>query len=121
MSRPASDTRFEWLTLISLSGPLIWSLHFGGVYGGQHVACETGLAGEMVIRSGIALATLAAIAALGLIFLLARRNMNTSQPASSDTTVFLRAVTIGLLGLSLFGVLATALAGVMLPVCPNLR
>lgn len=121
MIKPASDPRFIRLTLTSMSGPLIWALHFGAVYGGQHVACHALNLGTIPIRWGIAGATLAGCLAIGAVAVVARRLVQPEPPADPHVPAFLSAVALWLLGLSLFGILATGLAGVMLPGCASLR
>lgn len=121
MTEPATDPRFIRVTLTSIGGPLIWALHFGAVYGGQHVACRAALAGDAGIRTGIIAATIAAILVLLAVFLLARRLVQPAPPADPDVPAFLHSVTAWLLGLSLFAVLASGLAALMLPSCPSLR
>lgn len=121
MTRPASDPRFIRLTLTSMAGPLIWSLHFGAVYGGQHVACHGLGAGTAPIRWGIVAATLAACLALGAIALYARKLVQPAPPGDPDVPAFLYSVSLWLIGLSLFAALASGLAGLMLPACPSLR
>lgn len=118
---PARDPHFARLTFTSLSGPLIWALHFGAVYGGQHVACERGLLSAGLTRTGIVLVTLLAALAIGAIWMCARRLLTPDPPLQADLPAFLHLVTLFLLALSLFGVLAAGLASVMLPACPALR
>lgn len=121
MSKPPSDSRFIRLTLTSMSGPLVWALHFSVVYGGQHVACAAGGLGTAPIRWGIIIATLVACLALVLVFIMARKLVQPDPPFDEDVPVFLHSVTNYLLGLSLFAVLASGLAGLILPGCPSLR
>ena len=121
MSEPGTDPRFIRLTLTSLAGPLIWALHFGAVYGGQHIACSASEAGTLPIRLGIIVATLIAGLALLVVFAHARKLVRPAPPAGADVPAFLHSVTRYLLGLSLLAVLASGLAGLMLPGCPSLR
>lgn len=121
MSEPGTDPRFIRVTLTSMAGPLIWALHFGAVYGGQHVACAATELGTTPIRWGIILATLVASLAMVLVFIGAKKLTRPGPPLDEDVPVFLAAVTRYLIGLSLFAVLASGLAGLMLPGCPSLR
>lgn len=121
MTEPGSDPRFIRLTLTSMAGPLIWALHFGAVYGGQHVACAVSASGALPVRTGIVVATLIACLVLLAVGVAARKLVQPAPPASEDVPAFLHSVTLWLLGLSLFAVLASGLAGLMLPGCPSLR
>lgn len=121
MTIPARDPHFLRLTMTSLSGPLIWALHFGAVYGGQHVACERQLLAGGLTRTAIIIVTVVAAAAIGAVWASARRFLTPDQQLQADLPAFLHLVTLFLLGLSLFGVIAAGLAGVMLPACPALR
>lgn len=121
MSESGTDPRFIRLTLTSMAGPLIWALHFGAVYGGQHVACAASNAGTGPVRLGIVIATVAACLALLVVFAHARKLVQPAPPADDGVPAFLHSVTLWLLGLSLFAVLASGLAGLMLPGCPSLR
>ncbi len=121
MSQPAGDPRFIRVTLTSLAGPLVWALHFGAVYGGQHVACRIADPGNASLRIAIAGVTAVAILVLVFIFLNVRQLVRPAPPFDQDVPTFLRAVSLSLIGLSLFAIVATALAGLMLPSCPTLR
>lgn len=121
MTEPASDPRFIRVTLTSLAGPLIWALHFGAVYGGQHVACRASDLGNASIRMGIAGATIVALLAMLLVFLNVRGLVRPASPVDEDVPNFLKSATLFLLGLSLFAILGNMLAGFMLPACSSLR
>ena len=121
MSEPAREPHFIRLTATSLAGPLIWALHFGAVYGGQHVACATGLLTPGLTRLGVGVATIAAVLAILMVWAHAKRLVTPARPVSADVPAFLEAVTLFLLGLSLFAILAAGLAGILLPACPPLR
>lgn len=116
--------RFWRATLFSLLGPLLWALHFGAVYGGQHVACaaETGLSFQL-IRTGIISATAVVAAPLLFASIAPRRTLKIFGLCGYDEPMrcFL-AGTMRLLSLlSFFGVVWAGSAALFLDACPALR
>lgn len=109
---PKPRERFLLRTALCLSGPLLWALHFGAVYGTSHVVCATGIVNAQSVSVAVIGATVAAFAALAILFAMAAR--------VQDRT-FYRPVSLWLLSLSAFGVLAAGAAAIYLPACQMLR
>ncbi len=112
-------------TLFSLFGPLLWTAHFGLVYGGQHVGCATPVSLDPAwVIGGIVAATFAAAAPLlvGAVWphRLARL-FGLTETDNSGVYPFLVGATRLLSLLSLFGVLWAGAAAAFLPSCPALR
>lgn len=121
MNPPTADRRFIPLTLVSLAGPLAWAAHFGAVYGGQHVACETDTASRGMLALSIGALTVLAIGLLVFVLVKGPRLLRSHQPAADQTHPFLIDVSRGLIILSVFAILATALAAFILPACAAMR
>jgi hypothetical protein len=116
--------QFWRATLFSLLGPLLWALHFGAVYGGQHVACAPPVSlSPALIRIAIVVATLAAAAPLLAGAVAPQRVMNVfSLTGYEDATRRFLAGTMRILCLlSLFGVVWAGSAALLLGACPALR
>ena len=109
---PRSRERFLLRTGLCLSGPLVWALHFGAVYGVGHVGCATSLVGGQAMRAAVVIATLAALLGAAVLFGICRR---------VQERTFFRPVSLWLLGLSAYGICATGLAAIFLPACAPLR
>lgn len=69
MTRNGQPGSFFRTTLVSLGGPLIWSLHLALVYGGQHIACTTGTTARGVYWWVIGISLLALALLLPFVFL----------------------------------------------------
>ncbi|MAW82104.1 MAG: hypothetical protein CMI63_17845 [Parvularcula sp.] len=116
--------QFWRATLYSLFGPLLWTLHFALVYGGQHVACAAPVsAASAWITGGIIAATI--IIAIPLSVASFRADVLAKLFALSDSNVdtsrfLVRAMRLLSL-LSLFGVIWAGAAAAFLPACPALR
>ncbi|MDD5460241.1 MAG: hypothetical protein PHG00_01195 [Methylococcales bacterium] len=117
---PPFSENFIGIAVFSLAGPFIWVLHFGVVYGVQHIACATlGNRAGFWIETSIILITVVALLALGL--LMAKTDILQS-PASGRTrpetkTAFLSGVMRLLAFLSFLGVLFSGITVFFLPAC----
>lgn len=109
---PKPRERFLLRTALCLSGPVLWALHFGAVYGLGHVGCATDLGEGQSIRAAVIVATIAALLAAAILFAISWRVQD---------RVFYRPVTFWLLALSAFGIAAAGVAAIFLPACPPLR
>jgi hypothetical protein len=105
-ARPFSDL------LVALFGPLVWSLHFFGLYLAQALLCTTLEAATAPVRATGAGLTIAALLALSVFAVRERRN-------SQAITGQLRALAFAgpLTALSILAVLWTAVPLFLLPAC----
>lgn len=120
----ADKEKFWRATVYSLFGPLLWTFHFGLVYGGQHVACaQTVSADPALIKTGIVAATIAVGAPLLFASLRPRSLMKLFGLADdgADSRIFFVRTMSALSLLSLFGVIWAGAAAAFLPACPALR
>jgi hypothetical protein len=114
---------FVRTSLFTMGGLLVWADHFGLAYAFNALACARRFAGLDVLGFGIVplvvtAATLAALAASGVLFLaLLRRGparaFRDDQPAGD----FLRATTIAIAGLSLVAIAWNGLPALIVPPC----
>lgn len=121
MNGIAKDREFIRLTAVSLSAPVIWSAHFGMSYGLQHFICRTGRLPETLVTPTILVATLVAVLLMAIIMWRTAKGPWTDLPADATVARFYKYATLFMLVLSLFGVIATCLSGLMLPACAELR
>lgn len=107
--------------LLSLTGPLIWALHFAVVYGVQHVGCaEPGEKhADFWIQASVIVATLVALLALLLIIAKPKlvHSINRDGEMSQNTQALLLSIMRLLALLSFFGVLWAGIAVFFLPAC----
>ena len=120
MRKSDANDRFVRRTAVSLAPILLWAAHFGMVYGGAHVACETvdGAIGEP-------LADIAVWGVTGLVVLvlvgigLRARSLLSAGESSGDANSndFLVHVVHALTVLSLLGVIWAGAAVNFMPTC----
>lgn len=115
--RPA---KFLLYGALSLSGILAWAGHFGLAYGVQHLICQSALIPASLWHVILAAATGLFVACIALV---SRHtwSRNVFRDPDGDVSQFFTSVTLILLAISLFGILMTAIAGFMIPVCDSLR
>lgn len=122
--RPHKSERFWFVTIFSLFGPIIWTLHLGAIYGVQHVACALSPRADsllaLLVTLGATFAALFALAFFGLRPALLRRWMS-RVGLSASVSDFLVAVARLLVLLSFFGVLWEGAAALFIAECPALR
>jgi hypothetical protein len=103
--------------VLMLAPPTLWALHFLACYLIVSLACAHG-AGQDVVRTGIALASVAGLAPIGLI---AWRSLGQWRAArdlqEQDAVPFFAIVTLMLCALSALALFWVALPGFMLPPC----
>tara|TARA_B100000678_G_scaffold291050_1_gene305983 strand:- start:2560 stop:2898 length:339 start_codon:yes stop_codon:yes gene_type:complete len=107
------DMDFTRLTAASLAGILIWSAHFGIVYGGQHVACS--IARSDFVKPLNLMASAIALGALAACLIWNRSLLGNS---AGD---FLHKVSRWLILVSMFAVAGVAATVFILPACGALR
>tara|TARA_R110000796_G_scaffold81455_6_gene179386 strand:+ start:6842 stop:7201 length:360 start_codon:yes stop_codon:yes gene_type:complete len=105
---------------LSLSGILAWAGHFGLAYGVQHLVCQSALIPASLWHVILAAATGLFVACIALVFWNIQ-SRNVFRDPDGDVSQFYTYVTVTLLAVSLFGILMTAIAGFMIPVCDSLR
>lgn len=120
MKRGRRAGRFLKVSLAGLSGMLIWAAHFGGVYVFQHIACATGTA-PSIVRTGIGAMTLLAAGGIGACWRACSSEKAQPRRSTPEFHDFQKTLTRALLGLGLFGILATGVAASMLPACQSMR
>lgn len=116
---PSGDRPVFGEAFYGLLGPLVWALHFGAIYLGHHLACETALRGGRAIDLFVLAVT--GVAALVLGFGVAapritRRLMRLSDTSHSIDTFMTAAMRVLSL-LSLFGVLWAGAAALFVAAC----
>jgi hypothetical protein len=108
-------------TLLAMSaGLIVWAAHFAALYAVNAVACARGfadarIAGLEAPAFGAALATVAALAALGAVTVAGARAGGPDAPPR--TRAFRRWTTVAVAGLALLGVLWGALPALLTPPC----
>ena len=107
------DMDFTRLTAASLAGILIWSAHFGIVYGGQHIACAIDGA-DLVKPLNLGASGLALII-LGICYVWNQRILGQTGDR------FLHKVSRWLILLSAFAVVGVTATVFILPACGSLR
>ncbi|MDQ4135958.1 MAG: hypothetical protein M3158_07240 [Pseudomonadota bacterium] len=116
MDRSHPMARLFWMT----SGFVFWTAQFTVIYAVTAVACARGwwrisLLGLDLVRAGIAVATLLALAATALVFWRAfARGRNADEEASAR---FVETVTLWVCGLSLVAIAYNGLPALILPAC----
>jgi hypothetical protein len=103
--------------VLMLAPPTLWALHFLACYVIVSLACAHG-AGEDAVRTGIALASMAGLAPIGLI---AWRSFCQWRAArglqEQDAAPFFAIVTLMLCAMSTVALVWVALPGFLLPPC----
>jgi hypothetical protein len=107
---------FVGTLLLTLTGPIVWSLHFLIVYGAHAVMCSRDASAHVEIV--IVAATLIALAVLGLIVV---RSPAERFAGSSQTRHALKAMMRSLALLSGFGIAWAGGAILFLPACLPVR
>ena len=123
---PQGRSRAALLTLNQ--GPIVWALHFAGVYGLQSVACTLTrgrlepivLGLDWIQLTVLALTAAAVLLIAGLPWLAPWRHLGRSAD-ERELDSFLGVVMALLALLSVFGVIAAGAAALALPSCPALR
>lgn len=103
--------------VLMLAPPTLWALHFLACYAIVSLACAHG-AGQDTVRTGIALASVAGLAPIGLI---AWRSLRQWQAVRNqheqDAAPFFAVVTLMLCAMSAVALAWVALPGFLLPPC----
>lgn len=113
---------FLCVTFYALLGPVVWSLHFGAIYGALHVWCEIRVGSDGgVAKFAIAAATLLALALLacGAKFLGGR--IIDPAAVADETKGFLHGTMKALALLSALAIVWAGAAAFFLPECAALR
>jgi hypothetical protein len=114
MTAPLAAPRgFLAEAILALSGFLVWTAHFLIVYIAAAVACARAGAGADLTPWAIGMPTVAAVAALSMIALAARRRL----AADSSVRRFLAGMAVFGAGIALIAIAWEAAAGVLLPSC----
>ena len=116
-----TDKEFLTYTALSLSGPVIWSVHFAIAYGIQYVTCMTAFIPARFVMPIILGSTFLAVllitsGAWGIL-----KGGLLRETSDKQVVIFYKCVSTFLLILSLFGVIATCAACLLLPACATLR
>ena len=118
---PGDRTPFWGTTLYSMIGVILWTLHFGFVYGISHVVCSPALAGraDSLGRALILGGTVPILVLIALAGLWPERTARLFRVGtmSTDTAGFLHHVARFICLLSFLGVAWAGAAALILPVC----
>lgn len=122
---PPGVEKFWIVTFLSLAGPLIWAIHFGFVYGVQHLLCSSIAPGanETPLTIFVMAATIGALIPLAFLGLWPSRAYEIAgirlqaEAASAFLIGAMRAATL----LSVTGVLWVGAAALFVGGCTSLR
>lgn len=117
---PPPSEHFFRITLWCLMGPLIWAVHFGVLYGTQHLACALSDSENIIwLKIGIILLTLICIAVLLIPIIKPQllEVLDTPSTLAPHTKKTLSYIARCLCVLALFGVSAAGLATIFLREC----
>jgi hypothetical protein len=104
--------------LFGLLGPLVWSLHFGAIYLGHHLACETALRGRAIDVFVLAITGLGlGVLAFGTVAPRVLRRLAGLGDSGGDLDAFLLAAMRTLCLLSFVGVLWAGAAVLLVAAC----
>lgn len=105
--------------LFGLLGPLVWVAHFGAIYLGHHLACETGVPGGRAFDAFVLAVTAAAVVVLAFAALAPRavRRMLHLDDSNAQVDRFIVAAMRLLSLLSLVGVLWAGTAVLYVAAC----
>ncbi|MGQ9368104.1 hypothetical protein [Azospirillum sp. ST 5-10] len=114
--------RFAGLLAGMMAGLLIWAAHLAVVYAFTALGCARGFAGATLfgiglVPAGVALATLLALAAAGLVAVRAWRGPWPAAGASGEAGGFVRWMTAAFAGLSWLAILWIGLPALQVPAC----
>jgi uncharacterized protein involved in cysteine biosynthesis len=120
-----SSSRLTVEMLRMFAGLLIWAAHFGVIYGVTALVCARRLADVAILGLGlvpftIAIATLIALLAAGLVLALAVGDLRAARhaPERDQTRVFLSYMTATVAGLAIVAIAWDALpALIVVPAC----
>lgn len=122
-----AEQRFTSKTSLLFSGLLIWAAHFMFVYSANAVACERGLQDFQVLGIGlipltVMVATLAALAAVGYVLLIAIGWLGPLHGEAHDdpSSAFVRQITIVLSLISIVAITLSALPSLVVSPCEGL-
>ena len=121
-----NTTRYERLRERYMNGDLDRRSFLGMIgaaglaYGVQHLVCQSALIPASLWHVILAAATGLFVACIALVFWNIQ-SRNVFRDPDGDVSQFYTYVTVTLLAVSLFGILLTAIAGFMIPVCGSLR
>ncbi|WP_425409837.1 hypothetical protein [Hyphococcus sp.] len=114
--------KFWPLTILSLSGPILWSLHFGLLYAGQHTVCAAIDAGSGFLSVFVVVTTILFGSGLTAIGMFAGRLLLLAGVvADNPLNEFLLYTTRFLIVLSLIGVLWAGASALFPFACAGLR
>jgi uncharacterized protein involved in cysteine biosynthesis len=119
-----SSSRLAVEMLRMFAGLLLWTAHFGVIYGVTALVCARRLADVTILGLGlvpftIAVTTLVALLAAGLVLALAVGDLRAARqtPERDQTRVFLSAMTATVAGLAMVAIVWDALPVLIVPAC----